>query len=689
MGFVLRVRKMLMVLLVPGICLGQIRWTGAGGSQEWDNPDNWKEGRLPGAGDTVILDNVYLDEDYTVKLPGGNNPVALGRLVVHPGPGKNIKVIIGTDNVASPALSCTAHGGIIIKNGGILENASGASSGETILVPGGWRIETGGRYIHKTRRAHAALVSALIHDSLTLKGEFEFAIPFASNTISLSGRTYGTLRLMLADALDTVIYTAAGTAGLNILGDLVLGEGVNLKMNLGGTLTVSGDLVQYGGSFDLSTTARMLQVDIKGGLLQAGGEITTSGEVHSDMIFSGREEQVIVAKGKISNKVNLVINSDGVVNNLAPLYLPDALVMLQGILNTTKEFPLILSSNSRVIFNDDNVHSFIQGTVIKEGLNPEEKMVFPLGDRKRLGKIAVEGISGNLALSYKVANPLIYSKVYEEGIRRISSLEYWELKSEHETEGKITLYFPDGNSSGVTEMESLIIAYLKDSIWISGGRSSYEGSPGGKGSVTSETVLLEPQKNYRFSFASTQDFQNPLPVTIRNFQAFVQHQKLHASWQTGLETTEGRFRLEIFDHNRKKVREYEIPGASGKHAYSFEGDIRGLSGMFLLRLTFLRGNTQKLLAERAFRAGVGENIKILSVRHQPGKIMVEVEVAERENGRIVLMDQNGRRIKVTEVDFLQGKNLIPIENIYKRFALVYVFAVTSTSRSNLFYTWFP
>src|SRR5690606_7204919 len=111
--------------------------------------------------------------------------------------------------------------------------------------------------------------------------------------------------------------------------------------------------------------------------------------------------------------------------------------------------------------------------------------------------------------------------------------------------------------------------------------------------------------------------------------------------------------------------------------------------MFLTRLDFLPGNSQKVLAERGIRAGVGENIKILSGKHQPGKRMGGVEVTERENGSIVLMDQNGRRIKVTEVDFLQGKNLITIDNIYKRFALVYVFAVTSTSRSNLFYTWFP
>lgn len=675
-------------MLFFNLAMAQIRWTGAGGNNQWSDSTNWENSKLPENGDYIILDHQFISEDYSVIFPSGNYTINLSSLLIDPTSGKSITFIIPIENTSSPAIICTESPGIVIKKSAVLINNSGASSGETISVSGGLRIETGGRYVHRTRRPHAGLVGSLIHDELTEKGIFEFSVPYASNTISMSGRSYGSLKLSAVGEADTVIYTAAGTGGALIRGDLILSEKVSLKMNLSDTLHVAGDFVQEGGVFDLSTTARSLKLNIKGNFLQNNGEITTTGSVHSEIILSGSEEQKLEVKGKLSNRVFLLLNNENGIRNDAPLYLPDSLILIKGIIHTSKDHPVILSANSWIKFDSLNESSFIQGFIIKENLSANQTLNLPLGDRGLLRWMGVKEAEGNIEFGYQAKNPRLISSDYHT-IHHISSLEYWTIKPENDFSVKISLSFTNGHQSGVTEMESLTIAQLSGGIWNDAGKVSYTGSPGAAGTVTSQTIHISGQQEEKLiTLAALSASQNPLPVKFFGFQSIQEGNKLITFWNSQISNDEEEFRIEIFNMNHQLIKEETIPANKEIIKYSWQGITAGFGKKFYLKIYLISAYKKDLLLVKAFENNFRyENLKITRASAKGGKFSIEIISPVTQNSKIVIINQLGKIVTVQPVNLHAGKNIISIENIYLRLGLYYIFAITSELRSNTISTY--
>jgi hypothetical protein len=161
-------------------------------------------------------------------------------------------LILPSGNTAIPGLALSATGnGMIIENGGIFINASGAGSGSPFQLAGTLRIGNGGRYIHRTPRGNAELIDKLNNEPGTEKGIFEFDVPGTTGyTVSLTGNTFGTLSFKALSAGGTKSYSGSGTSNLLIRGDLIVESGVSLTSTLTSDIILNGSL-QMNGKLNL------------------------------------------------------------------------------------------------------------------------------------------------------------------------------------------------------------------------------------------------------------------------------------------------------------------------------------------------------------------------------------------------------------------------------------------------------
>ncbi|RYZ31434.1 MAG: hypothetical protein EOP49_38980, partial [Sphingobacteriales bacterium] len=274
---------------LPSELAAQKKWDGEGADGLWQNAVNWADNQLPEAGDKIMFDNSLVAGDYQVSLGGGTSVINAFSVAILPGIGRNIRVLIPGSNSAAPALTCTGERyGLMIGSGGELLNSSGAAAGATLDIADSIRIDNGGKYIHATPRSHADIVRILSRAAGTETGEFEFRIPVASSTISVSGQVFGKLRLSPGPG-GTINYTGTGTNDLTVRSDLEIAAGVNLSFNLEGRLSLGRDLKHDGGLLNLGSTARKLQFEVGGNLKVAtAATITETGSATPEIILAGQ-----------------------------------------------------------------------------------------------------------------------------------------------------------------------------------------------------------------------------------------------------------------------------------------------------------------------------------------------------------------------------------------------------------------
>lgn len=254
----------------------QKKWDGGGGDNLWGNPFNWSPDGVPAADEAVYLDNEWVTADYSVVLPGGMTTTAIYSLRMHPRASKQITLTLPISNTATPGLSLSSiDTALLIGNGGVFINASGASAGNAIALTGKIKIENGGKYSHQTIRGNALLVSSLATTPENRNGVFEFNVPGNSAyTVSASGRFFGTL-IFSGQTSARKTYTSSGSNKLSIEGDLIINEQAGFtssltnNISIGGNLNIKGRL--YINPVSQDTTGRCLEmngtyqeIDIKG-----------------------------------------------------------------------------------------------------------------------------------------------------------------------------------------------------------------------------------------------------------------------------------------------------------------------------------------------------------------------------------------------------------------------------------------
>ena len=277
----------------------QKKWDGGGGDSLWSNPFNWSPDGVPTADEAVYLDNEWVTVDYAVVMPGGMTPTTIHSLHMQPGTLRQITLTLPISNTASPGLTLSSiDTALLIGNGGVFINASGAPAGNAIALTGKMKIENGGKYSHQTIRGNALLVTSLVSVPENRNGIFEFNVPGNSAyTISASGRYFGTL-VFSGQTSSRKTYTSSGSNKLSIEGALIINEQAAFTSSLTNNISVGGNLNIKGRLYINPVTQ-----DTSGRCLEMNG-------THQEIEVTGQLNQGINFRKWIINGLHTVLKSN-------------------------------------------------------------------------------------------------------------------------------------------------------------------------------------------------------------------------------------------------------------------------------------------------------------------------------------------------------------------------------------------
>jgi hypothetical protein len=516
----------------------EITWDGGGGDSSWSTAANWVGDVVPGPGDDVRLDNSIVPGSYFVYLPPGNVAIVVNRLIISPVDGNTIELVNPVTNISPSALTATGSGDAIILNtGAILKNSSGASSGTPVGVTTSnfFRINNGGRYIHNCERAHTTtLVARLSTAPGTEFGVFEFDVPTAAFTFSLSGRTYGSLVFSSSAFGSAVTYLSGGSSVSTINGDLVINSRVLLTLDYSRDVIINGSLVQRASStFNLSNSTGSNLYHIRGDLVSSG-TITETGTGLPQLYLDGSVRQNISMIGSITNSVTLTMNNPAGATLLSGLSIPFALLLTTGIIKTSPAFLLTLADNATCTGGSSN--SFVDGPMRKIG---DDDFVFPIGEGLEYGPIGISGGGDprdEFIGRYIRSNPQLEfgSQLENPPIDHMSALEWWSLERGLGTSSKKITLFARGYSDATLTSRLLVIRW-DGNLWKNEGRSSSTGLA--VGTVSSEVVsaFQAPGLATAFTLGSDAPYPvNPLPIGILSFDVMrVGEEEAELHWTIG------------------------------------------------------------------------------------------------------------------------------------------------------------
>jgi hypothetical protein len=507
---------LLFALLVYVPSFSQLRWDGEAGDNQWMTARNWVGDVLPGITDDVILDNALTPGSFTVNLPGGNSTVQIRSVSISPNAGNTIELILPATNLATPAFKISgAVYGMVIGNGGIFKNASGTDNGLPVEIADSLKINNGGKYIQNSSSSHAPIVMVLSKAPGTEEGIVEFDIPAASNTISLSGRTYGKLVFLSNAMKGAITYTASGTNRVTVKSDLQVGTGVMLSLNCSDTLFIGRDLIQQGGTLNLSNAARKLVTVINRHLVQSGtGIISESGTVFPELVLSGNVNQQIDCKGTLKDNVAVIINNAAGATLISPWSVPYKLNLVKGKLTTSAVNTLRLSAGCSLLVDSTSDNSFVDGPLRKEGLSGTAHFIFPVGKNSTMRWLALKNASGNFNVEYFDNNPQQISNTYAAGISQLSPTGYWTIQADASPlpSASVELSFNGLNSGLGADLSTVRVATLSNKVWTNNGNTAFTGTAGFRGSIVSNAIVTWSPVADSFALGSNVIANGPLAL---------------------------------------------------------------------------------------------------------------------------------------------------------------------------------
>jgi hypothetical protein len=656
------------ILIVTSNSFAAVKiWTGAGTDGQWSNPANWSAGIIPGVGDDVLMDNSTIGGDYTVTLP--NIAVIIKTLTINPATSRIIQLTLPSANLTEPALTVTGPGyGILINNGGVFQNASGLNSGESLNIADSIRINNGGRYIHHTRASHANNIARILSSAPgTENGIFEFDVPRASYTVSVSNRTYGTIVFNSA-AAGAITYTCTGSNTLTVNGNMQINAGVNLSVDLAsanGNVVIKGDYIQHGGTFNLASGAgNSTVVRIRGNLVQsATGLITETNTGLPFIELDGLSPQIVSLAGMIINNIGFRMNNPQGAILSSPLQLPYKLELIKGKITSSSINLLTLQNNCTVsVDSTSSNNSFIDGPLRKEGLLSTQFFLFPVGKNSLLRWLELKNVSGNFVVEYIKDNPRSLSNSNGAGINHISSTEYWAVNTDAGplSSANIELSFAVPESGGITDLAFLDVASLSSGIWEDAGHAGTTGAFNTAGSIISNVVNNFPATGY-FTLASTADLQNPLPIAQIDFNGRLVNNVAELIWQIDLPGDVDFFELMTKADNEFKVIA-RLKATSGKSKYSFDYDSMQ-DGINYYRLRVVNKNGVPFLSKII---AINNNKSDFTMVVAPAiiignNLILHINAPRNEKLQWIIIATDGRIIKNGFVDIGLGSNSVNLQ----------------------------
>lgn len=645
------------VLLLLAMQAGaQSRWTGSALNNLWADPANWEQAKVPGLQDDVLLDNSLSLTDYRVVLPDA--AVRIRTLRIQPAASNAIVLELPITNLIAsvsgsldPRAFETSGNGYTIQigAGGTFLNASGSSSGYSLRIKDSISILDGGRYIHRTRTGHAELVQQLSRQSGTETGVFRFENTDAASTISMSGRTFGTLQLSaVAAPSGKISYSSAGTNKAQIRGNLELEPGVTYSLHFDDTIQVNGNLLLDTALFNLSSGNRSSVILLKKDWIQKGGginETNASGRTGTIML-AGDSMQSVSCTGLLSDSIMVSIGNPYGVSLAAPLRLSYVLDLVRGALYTGTESRLSLAPGATIRADSISRVSYIEGDLVLEGLQGGYSFL-PLGSGGIQRWISLRGIHGDVSVMYQRESAFSIGEVLGAGIDHVSQLEYWVVRKIRggqlpDADAVIELSFDDASSGGVSYLPDLRVAAFKYGIWSDMGNSATSGAAFDKGSVTSSVVAELGSLVTYFTLASAGAESNTLPVLFESIRVDKVFNSIYCYWRVADLADTETFELELSDNGRRFSGAGKIPASLNKTDYRLEIPFGWQSGFCRISGTDKNG---KRFSSRVIRfsrhQSLAEGFQILKpvgadfiLVNSPGNMAVIIEIFDAKGSLV-------------------------------------------------------
>lgn len=544
-----------------------ITWDGEAGDAQWSTASNWSGNIVPVAGDDVILDNSTVSGSYVVNLPAGAVTVTLNSLLINPAGMNTIRLILPVSNTIVPGLDITGSGNVLVlNNGAILQNSSGATSGLPVSVSnalGIFRINNGGLYIHNTFRQHALLLDKLSVAPGTEDGTIEFDVPTTTSyVISLTGRTIGNLVLSATASGGARTYTSSGSNPCTINGDFTINSGVTFSSGFSADFIVKGDINQQAASlYSIQNSTDNNFVKIEGDI-NSQGQITETGTGFPVLELNGLSNQNINISGTITSNVEVKINNPAGVTLQSALTLPYRLNLINGKITTSLMNMLTLADNA--VTAGASSLSFIEGPLRKIG---DDSFTFPVGVGSIYAPVTITNVSGGntsdvFTAEYRRANPqTVRGPAVEAGMDHVSYVEYWTLTRDAGTAVK-RVALAVTPTSFCKSMATTYVSRWNGTLWTSEGSTNGGVTlfpPYETGTITSTDDISSFGD---FTLITDQPFAiNPLPVTLVSFDVIKQNNIALLQWELAECCSKNtKFELQRSHEGSRFVTYKTIPG---------------------------------------------------------------------------------------------------------------------------------
>jgi hypothetical protein len=639
-------------------------WTGSGGDVYWTNPMNWSGSISPGPADDVILDNSMMTSSFQVVLP--DEAITIRTIHIQPSSGRNIELILPSTNKLTDGLTVSGPGyGIMLDSGAIFRNASGITSGESLSIADSLIIHNGARYIHQTRASHANGISRLLSVAPgTELGIFDFDVPRASYTISVSNRVYGCLELHSTAMGSAVNYTCSGANPLIVRGNLRIGDSVSMSLNLSGSngnIQIDGDFIQEGGQLNLATgTGSQTVLRARGNIVQSPASvITESSNGNPFLELNGASVQEIAMQGQILNQVGFRMNNPAGCILRFPLRLPWILNLVEGPLISSVPAMLILDTNCRVQADSSRqTGTYVDGPLRKLGLKTTDYFLFPVGKTGNLRWLSLVGALGDFTVEYIHNNPSVMGSNLAPALDHISKLEYWTVSGsgQENSNAKIELSFASALCGGVTDPQFLRVAGFQSSVWEDAGQSASTGNAI-QGSVISNLTDVGAEA---YTLASTVSFENPLPLTSIDLTVQEGPGSTNYSWTLKSSEIPDHFDLnEETSYGSTSVA--QLPGFAGTSKYGWTGPALKVGNYFFnIKMTDVHGI--EYLGKTVLFIKKSDIKKICWVMPSSPQanttLMIDVNAPEQWNYKVIFL--NGALVKKGVMHLQAGRNYMQI-----------------------------
>ena len=307
-------------------------------------------------------------------------------------------------------------------------------------------------------------------------------------TLNLQGnftQTGGNITELGNSCRGKVIFDGAGTQTFSRMGGSISND---VDFEISGTANVDfGTSVINGtdGDFDLLAGGTIITSNANGlgptGTIQVGGTALFSSAANYK--FEGAATGTFTTSPDANTVNNFEVEVPGTLTLSQAFNIAGILTFTSGKIASTLANLLTFNDGSSVSGN--SATSFVDGPVAKVGAGD---FIFPIGNGSIYGRLGITDLtaSSTFTAQYFRTTPPDADNV--TGLMRVSKIEYWTLDRSSGGDAKVTLYFEDRVSSGITSPGDLRVSRYDGSTWTNAGISTFQDLIDGSGSVTSSDV---------------------------------------------------------------------------------------------------------------------------------------------------------------------------------------------------------